>query len=137
MTYVQIWHFILFNKIRFIQEYEEPTDPFQNHRRRFQNELDRYLANVNLDFKPPMPKPKYATNQYCDISRASKTSNLINKTLNENQSNPLTSINYSSNYPKLPSGESYGNNAMTRSTEFEYESPNQASRKYTKIYEME
>ncbi len=84
-----------------------------------------------------MPKPKYRNYQDCDISRTSKTSELINKTSNENQNNPLNSINYSSNYPKLPSGESYGNHVMTCSTEFEYDLPNQSSRKYTKIYEME
>lgn len=43
----------------FFKEFEDPTDPFHPHTRRYQIELNRYLQNVNLNYMPPMPKPVY------------------------------------------------------------------------------
>ena len=116
------------------KDFEEPCDPFQNHRRRYKNELDRYLANGNLDFLPPMPKPKYPerdtqtnSNMSNKTKGSSESPNSINNqvmlTMTENTNHLINSnTNYSSNeYEKIVyDNQSYGNNIMTKSTEFEY-----------------
>lgn len=64
-----------------------------------------------------MPKPKYS------VSRSKKSplndSESSDRAQTENRINQMKNHNYS-NSPKLPS-ECFGNNMMTRSSEFEYE----------------
>ena len=98
------------------QEFEEPTDPFQNHRRRFKNEMDRYLNNVNLNFLPPMPKPNVPIRSQ---SKSMLNSETNTRTMPESQSNMMTSNNYSSNYQKSTDDNNNDEQLLQRSDEFD------------------
>lgn len=74
INYIFIHQLFHYNKlILFLKEFEDPTDPFQPHRRRYEIELNRYLNNVNMNFNPPMPKPPvYRTRSQNDVILNSK-----------------------------------------------------------------
>ena len=110
-------------------EFEEPTDPFLNHRKRYQNELNRYLANVNLDYLPPMPKPKntqeskrQTKSTTVSMSNSETVSNTDHQRHHQLPHN-INTINYPANYASMPPsqhpGHMYGDtHILTKSTEF-------------------
>ena len=105
-----------------MKEFEEPTDPFLTHRHRFKTELDRYLANVNLDFLPPMPKPPSINNHHGNNSSNSKysstNSELIERVNQDNMKGNVLNNKKIIDYYKTHD-ESYDHHLMTKSSEFE------------------
>lgn len=109
-------------------EFEEPTDPFLNHRKRYQNELNRYLQNVNLDFLPPMPKPKRTQELKCSTKSTTLSMNNSESVSNPDQHHqqqqlPYSLQSYPVNYASMPPSQIPGNiygdtNILTKSSEF-------------------